>query len=132
VSVSAGREARIDRTLTCEDVVRFARLSGDDNPIHVDPAFAAATRFGRPVAHGQLLATVLRGLLETLAPDCRQRDQQLMFPATAFVGEALRFSARLVNEDGASVEAVFRCTRLVDSAVVCAGRSTLEPRERRR
>ena len=34
---------------------RFAALSGDDNPIHVDPDFSARTRFGRTVSHGMLI-----------------------------------------------------------------------------
>ena len=38
----------------------YARLSGDDNPIHVDAAFAAGTRFGRTVAHGMFLFSVLQ------------------------------------------------------------------------
>ena len=49
----------------------FARLSGDDNPIHVDPAFCPRTRFGRTVAHGMLLF----GMLD--AAVCRWLDQPL-------------------------------------------------------
>ena len=44
---------------TQDDFVRFARLSGDDNPIHVDAKFASTTRFGKTVAHGMLLYSVL-------------------------------------------------------------------------
>ena len=53
----AGHEQRHRRPLDAAPgrFDRFARLSGDDNPIHVDPAFSARTRFGRTVAHGMLL-----------------------------------------------------------------------------
>ena len=57
----------LDRVLTQADFDAFAELSGDDNPIHLDPAFSANTRFGRTVSHGMLLCTVLRGLLDQLA-----------------------------------------------------------------
>jgi acyl dehydratase len=40
------------RTVSAEDVRAFAEVSGDDNPLHLDPAFAATTPFGRPVVHG--------------------------------------------------------------------------------
>jgi len=44
-----------DWTPTQADFDAFAAVSGDDNPIHVDPEFSAHTRFGRTVAHGMLL-----------------------------------------------------------------------------
>ena len=40
------------RILTPEDVRGFADVTGDDNPLHLDPAYAATTRFGQPVVHG--------------------------------------------------------------------------------
>ena len=46
---------------TQDDFNRFAALSGDDNPIHVDPEFSARTKFGRTVAHGMLLYGVISG-----------------------------------------------------------------------
>src|SRR5210317_380667 len=58
----------LDKVLTQADFDAFAELSGDDNPIHVDPAFCAKTRFGRTVSHGMLLSTVLRGLIDQLVP----------------------------------------------------------------
>ena len=51
------------RTVTEEDVARFAELSGDHHRLHVDAAFAAGTRYGRPIAHGLLTAALASGLL---------------------------------------------------------------------
>ena len=42
------------RTITADDVERFAQISGDLNPIHLDAEFAATTPFGRRVSHGLL------------------------------------------------------------------------------
>ena len=50
-----GQSITLRKTVTEEDVLRFAGLSGDDNPHHTDPEFAARTRFGQPIAHGALL-----------------------------------------------------------------------------
>jgi acyl dehydratase len=64
-------QTSIVRSFTQADFDCFARLSGDDNPIHVDAEFSARSRFGRTVAHGLLLCSVLRGLIEKLAPGGR-------------------------------------------------------------
>jgi 3-hydroxybutyryl-CoA dehydratase len=50
-------------TLSQEKIDRYARASGDFNPIHVDPAFAAQTPFGGTIAHGMLLLAYLSEML---------------------------------------------------------------------
>jgi len=50
------------RTITEADVVRFAGISGDFNPLHTDAAFAASTPFGERIAHGMLIAAVATGM----------------------------------------------------------------------
>ena len=49
-------------TLTPTMVAEFAHTAGDDNPVHRDPAFAATTRFGRPIASGTHTTALLLGL----------------------------------------------------------------------
>jgi acyl dehydratase len=71
------------------DFDRFAALSGDDNPIHVDPEFSARTRFGRTVSHGMLLYSRVYGLIRRMWPGMPHAAQTLMFPNPAFAGEAL-------------------------------------------
>ena len=46
-----------------EQVNIFAELTGDHNPIHVDPAYAATTKFGRPIIHGHLSSSVFTKFL---------------------------------------------------------------------
>ncbi|GAB4521160.1 MAG: MaoC family dehydratase [Roseibium sp.] len=74
------------------DFDAFARLSGDDNPIHVDPEFSARTRFGRTVSHGMLLYTRVFARLEALYPGRRHEVQTLMFPNPAYADEELVIS----------------------------------------
>lgn len=52
------------RTISQADIVLFAGLSGDQNPIHTDAEFCKTTPFGRPIAHGLLVVSILSGLLE--------------------------------------------------------------------
>lgn len=75
--------------LTQQDFDRFADLSGDHNPIHVDPAFAAGTPFGATVSHGMLLFSRLRGLMARHYPGLPLASQTLMFPAPCYADEPL-------------------------------------------
>jgi 3-hydroxybutyryl-CoA dehydratase len=61
--VEVGQEWRsLGRTITEADVVNFAGLSGDFNPIHIDHHFAKTTAFRRPIAHGLLVFAIGSGL----------------------------------------------------------------------
>ena len=88
-TLSAGQVESIWRTFSQSDFDRFAALSGDDNPIHVDPEFAARSKFGRTVAHGMFLYSTVCSLLGTRLPDPgrSQVEQELMFPSPTFAGE---------------------------------------------
>lgn len=114
-----------ERTFTQEDFDRFAQLSGDDNPIHVDADFAAATRFGRPVAHGMLLASVLRGLIGELRPGARVQSLRLKFEAPTFANEQLRFVAATNSVRDTQAELALRCERIEDAVVTCTGTATV-------
>jgi len=54
-SLQVGDGFKATRLITAEDVRTFADVTGDDNPLHVDPEYAATTRFGNPVVHGVFL-----------------------------------------------------------------------------
>jgi acyl dehydratase len=91
VALQVGQVETVRRIFTQGDFDRFAALSGDDNPIHVDPEFAARTRFGKTVAHGMLLYSSVCALIgtRTPGPGTLQLAQELMFPTATYVGEAV-------------------------------------------
>lgn len=115
--------ASLERRFSQADLDAFARLSGDDNPIHVDPAFAARTRFGCTVAHGALLCAVLRGLVEELVPGGRQIRQATQYPAPSPVGEMLRFDAEMMGVDGPVTTIRLQVTRISDGTITCRGQT---------
>ena len=112
------------RTVTEADVVNFAGLSGDFNPLHTDKTFAASTPFGERIAHGMLIAAMATGMANwtgvfegtTLA----LMQQLLQYKGVVKFGDTVHlelnvaekkttskkdrgvviFDARMVNQDG--------------------------------
>lgn len=103
---------KLERTLVFSqrDFDRFAVLSGDDNPIHVDPAFAARTRFGRTVAHGMFLASHVAVALAEFAPHAPLISQEMMFAAPTFAGDEVQLSLAMREVDAPSGVAVIATT----------------------
>jgi len=97
--LQVGQTVTVKRTFTQVDFDRFAALSGDDNPIHVDPAFSARTKFGRTVCHGMLLYSAICQVLgERLpGPGALQLEQSLMFPSPTFTGEEMSIRLEVLS-----------------------------------
>jgi len=114
---------RLVKVFRQSDFGDFARLSGDDNPIHTDPEFCAGTRFGRTVAHGLLLCSVLRGLIDRLLPGSRLSEQSVMFPAPTYTGEPMRFSVSVTGSGDQGLELALEVKRLNDGVVTCQGQA---------
>ena len=76
----------------------FAQLSGDDNPIHVSPEFAAATKFGRTVSHGMLIYAQLEALALSNDPDCSLTELDLKFPNPCFANEPVCLTVRVDDQ----------------------------------
>ena len=64
-----GMRETLMRTVMDEDVVDFARISGDENPIHLSERYAAKTRFGQRIAHGLYTASLISGCWARGFPD---------------------------------------------------------------
>ena len=115
----------VERTFSQKEFDAFARLSGDDNPIHVDPGFSAATRFGRTVAHGMLLYAVFRGLVFRLMPHASQLAQDLKFTAPTYADEPMRFTLNIEVSGVGLARATMSCQRIADDVVTCEGTAQL-------
>lgn len=92
---SVGQRASRSATFTDADVLRYAELSGDHNPLHFDAEFAARTRFGRLVVQGGLTTGVLHALVATDLPG----------PGTVFLSQNWRFTAPVYIGDTVTAEA---------------------------
>lgn len=123
---AAGTIFTAERQFSQAEFDRFAEISGDDNPIHVDPAFAAETRFGHTVAHGMLLYAALRGLIATHFPGTRQIHQNLMFPAPTFAGETVRLEVEVLDyPSGQECRLATRILRTTDATLTLDGETRI-------
>ena len=81
-----GDESTAECTVTRETIAQFAEITGDDNPPHVDEAYASEGVFGEPVAHGVLTAGVVSAALADLPGDIVSVEQTLDFEAPVSPG----------------------------------------------
>jgi acyl dehydratase len=89
------------RTVTEADIVNFAGISGDFNPIHVDRHFAAGTPFRKPIAHGMLVFSIASGLgvihplVRTLA---FLSVREWKFVGPVFPGDTIRIRGKVLEK----------------------------------
>ncbi len=76
-----GQKAVIVKTITAADIEQYSILTGDRNPLHTDKVFAKRTRFGEPIAHGMLAASVISACIGSRLPG----------PGTIYLSQELRF-----------------------------------------
>lgn len=91
MDIKIGDSFSTTREITDDLIRKFADVSGDHNPIHLDEAFAAKTRFGRRIAHGALSAAFISAVLGN---EFRERkivylSQTMRFIAPAFLGDTI-------------------------------------------
>ncbi len=100
-----------------EDVVMFAKISGDNNPIHTDAEFAAKTLFGRPIVHGIFSGAVFSKVFGTLFPGegTIYMYQDLKFLAPVYSGEPYLAKLEVLEVNTEKHTGVIKC-RLEDAA----------------
>lgn len=96
--LSVGDSASFAKTISQEEIESFARISGDDNPAHVDAAWAEASMFKGRVAHGVLTAGLISAVLGTKLPG----------PGTIYLSQSLRWLAPVRPGDHLTATATVR------------------------
>lgn len=94
-----GQKAEIKHTITKSDIDKFAELTGDNNPLHVDVDFAEKTSFKKPVAHGMLGASFISTIIGTKLPGkgALWFSQTLNFLLPVREGDELKISAEVIS-----------------------------------
>jgi 3-hydroxybutyryl-CoA dehydratase len=91
VTFKAGDTAEMSKTVTEEDIVLFAKVTGDYNPVHVSREFAEKTRFGERIAHGMLSAGLISAVIgmKLPGPGCLYLSQTLNFRGPVKIGDEI-------------------------------------------
>src|SRR5205807_8213040 len=90
---SIGTQATLSRTITEDDILLFALVSGDHNPIHLDAEYAERSLFGKRIAHGFLIGSLISAVLGNALPG----------PGSIYLGQALKFLAPIHIGDTVTV-----------------------------
>ncbi len=113
---------------TQKDFNRFADLSGDNNPIHIDPEFSARTHFGQTVAHGMLLYSTICRVLSTHypGPGVLQIKQEMMFQNPTYTDTEITVKLEVIDvkldEQRAEIRSVIT---LPDGRLACDGNTMI-------
>jgi acyl dehydratase len=127
-SFQPGDTASRTTTITDEMIRAFAELTGDTNPVHLDDSYAAATRFGRRIAHGMIAAGLISAALanDLPGPGTVYLSQTLQFKAPVFPGDTITTTVEVktVRPDKPIVTLGTVCTNQ-DQKVVLEGEAVV-------
>jgi 3-hydroxybutyryl-CoA dehydratase len=99
--LKVGMSAMFGKTVTEADIVAYAGVSGDTNPIHLHDGFARTTRFGQRIAHGMLSGSFISAVIGTKlpGPGSVYISQTMEFKAPVLIGETITAVATITAID---------------------------------
>jgi 3-hydroxybutyryl-CoA dehydratase len=130
--LKVGMKERLKKTIAASDVVGFAQLTGDRNPIHLSEHFAARTSFGGRIAHGLYTAGLISAVLGTRlpGPGAIYISQTLNFRAPVRIGDTVTVTVTVAELMPERARARLSCVCKVGREVVLDGEALVKvPRE---
>ena len=134
--LAVGMRETLTKTVSNEDVIGFAELSGDRNPVHLSEHFARKTRFGGRIVHGLYTASLISAVIgmRLPGPGAVYISQSLNFRGPVKIGDVVEISVEVIEltEKGRRVR--LRCECAVAGKLVLDGEGLLSvpPRPERR
>ncbi|PZC44063.1 MAG: 3-hydroxybutyryl-CoA dehydratase [Chloroflexi bacterium] len=120
-----GAAASITKTITLEDVESFAKISGDDQPVHISPDYASNTRFGGQIAHG----TILIGLISAILGNVMAGNDYTVI----FLGQSCKWISPVKLNDTITAECVVTKVRsdkpIVNLDCICTNQDQIKVME---
>lgn len=124
--LSVGQSASYAKTITEADVILFAGISGDDNPVHINAEYAAETMFKDRIVHGMFSAALISAVLGTRmpGPGAIYIDQQISFKAPVYIGDTVTATATVTEINLERRRVTLETTCRVKGKVVAQGVAT--------
>jgi len=125
--LETGMESVYAKTVTDSDIIMFADVSGDTNPVHLDEAFAKMTPFGERIAHGMLSASFISTVFGTQmpGPGCIYLSQSLRFKAPVKIGDRVEARVCIKEIVADKRRVIFDTTCWVGDKMVLEGEAAL-------
>lgn len=125
--LSEGMSAVCAKTVTDADVVLFAGVSGDTNPLHLNEEFAAKTRFKTRIVHGMLTTSLWSTLVGTRlpGPGAAYAKQETRFVKPVYAGDTVTATVTVVRIDPEKQRVVLDTECTVAGETVAVGQATL-------
>ncbi|MFX0015684.1 MAG: MaoC family dehydratase [Promethearchaeota archaeon] len=110
--IKIGQKAELKRTITEEDIVKFADVSGDRNPLHLDESYASSTFFKGRVAHGMLSAAFISAVLANKLPGPGSifLRQELDFKRPVRIGDTLNITVEVIEKKDEKEHIILKTT----------------------
>lgn len=130
-SLQEGQSARIEFTVSEDDMAAFAALSGDYNPLHCDAAFAASRGFGGRVVYGALLLAKLSRLIGMDLPgrDSVWHGVEMQFSKPLLVGRPAVLEASVTHLSAATRSLQMRLRIESEGTVIARGKASVSVRD---
>ena len=123
-----GDTASISKTISEADIVAFSEISGDHNPLHLDAEFAARSRFGRRIAHGALVSSLISNVIGNSLPGQGSiyLSSSLKFRAPTFIDDTITATVTIssIREDKPIYVLECVCSNQ-HGEIVCQGESVV-------
>src|SRR5690348_1482396 len=120
--LSVGMTAASSHTVSAADIDRFAEVTGDHNPVHLDEKYASTTRFKGRIAHGMLTASFISATLTKLpGPGTIYLSQNLSFRAPVHIGDTVEARVTVTDIIRDKARVVLKTVCRVGETVVIDG-----------
>lgn len=125
--LAVGMESSLSKTVSEADIVAFAQVSGDKNPVHLDADYAAKTMFKERIAHGMLSAAYISAVfgMQMPGPGAIYMSQTLQFKAPVKIGDTVVTTVKVTELVPEKKRAKFECVCAVDGKPVVVGEAML-------
>lgn len=121
--IKIGMEASCSKIISDDDVIGFANISGDKNPVHLDDEYASKSRYKKRIAHGLISAGLFSRLFGTELPGngCVYVSQNLNFRRPVYIGDNVVATVKVVNIDLSKSRIFFETKCAVNGKTVIDG-----------